>query len=262
MRNRLLILAALLVAAPLEAQVIAPSDTTFADTLDRPSKNLITIGGGRQWFDESAALHPAQFLAMRVARRLGGFASLGVNGSIMRPTSRGEYFPWNRQVYFINNTTGQDTVVLYAVSQRVVLATYGIDADARLPIGRSLGDPGSGMVRRAIGGTELLAAAGAGFHSMWLDPEQTRRNRVVGGTSFLLGAGLSVPLGNTAAVQLRVDDMILGGYDRNDLSLADPLFYEDLFPNPVEAPPPEKQTLHNMRLTLSFSYVPMIPGAR
>ena len=58
---------------------------------------------------------------------------------------------------------------------------------------------------------------------------------------------------------MRVDDVIFLRYDRDRLSLSDPLFAEDLFPNPDPVPPAAKRTVHNVRLSVVFSYV---PGAR
>jgi hypothetical protein len=56
--------------------------------------------------------------------------------------------------------------------------------------------------------------------------------------------------------RLRVDDIVMMNYDRDLLSLHDRLFFDDLFPNPVTQPPPEKSTIHNPRISVAFSFTP------
>jgi len=202
---------------------------------------------GYQWFDESAALNATPFIGMRVSRPIGQFFSAGLNLAFSRPDSRGEYFPWNRQVYFSDASHQNDTTLIFQANQRVTLGTYGVDAGLRF---------GGGQRSGRFGMPEVTLGAGAGFYSLWLDPERTSGNNIRGGLSFLLGGGLSLPVGQSTSIGVRVDDLILTNYYRDMLSLSDPLFFEDLFDNPAENAPRAKSTVHNPRMTISFSFVP------
>ena len=206
----------------------------------------VSMLGGYQWFDESAALRSSPLLGVRVSRVFGSFVTAGFNATMMRPESRGEFFPWNRQVYFSDATHKNDTTLLFQMNQRVTLATYGLDVGLRLG-----GKRGSRLM-----GADVAVSAGAGFWSLWLDPERTSGNNIRGGLSFPIGAGIGIPLSRGAGVGVRVDDVILTNFYRDVLSLSDPLFSEDLFRNPTFIAPPAKSTIHNVRLTVAFSFVP------
>jgi len=203
--------------------------------------------GGYQWFDKSAALNGAPFIGMRVSRPIRQIFSAGLNLAFSRPGSKGEYFPLNRQIYFSDASHQNDTTLLFQANQRVTLGTYGVDAGVRF---------GGGDRRGLFGMPEVTASVGAGFYSVWLDPERTRGNNVRGGISYSFGGGIAIPAGTSTSIGLRIDDVILTNYYRSWLSLSDPLFSDDLFPNPAATAPPEETTVHNLRMTISFSFVP------
>jgi hypothetical protein len=175
--------------------------------------------------------------------------TLGVNAAFARPTTRGDYFPWNRQIYFSDGAHARDTILIFNVSQRVTLATYGLEGGVRL-------HPAALVLPFTSGPLELEAGVGAGGYTIWLDPEQQRRNESFNGIQFMLGAGIGVPLGPTSSLRVRLDDVILTDFDRERLSLHDMLFHDDLFLNPVRTPPAAKSTIHNPRLSVAFSFVP------
>ena len=228
-----------------------PAALAAQDTLDTgvAAKSLYRVEalGGMQWFDKSAALNSTPFIGMRVSRPIGRFFSAGLNMVFGRPGSKGEYFPWNRQVYFSDASHTQDTTLIFQANQRVTLATYGADAGIRFG-----GDKSNTRFRIP----EVTLLAGAGFWSLWLDPERTHGNNVRGGLSFSIGGGLGLPVGRGTTIGLRIDDVILTNYYRNMLSLHDPLFFEDLFANPTIEVPAAKSTVHNPRMTIAFSFVP------
>jgi hypothetical protein len=72
----------------------------------------------------------------------------------------------------------------------------------------------------------------------------------------MLGAGIGVPVGGSSTIRLRVDDLIFTDFDRDWFSLSDPLFAEELFPNPVTTPPAKEWRIHNPRLSVQFTFVP------
>jgi hypothetical protein len=181
--------------------------------------------------------------------------SVGANAVFSRPTSRGDYFPWNRQPYFSDQQRRNDTTLVFEVSQRVTVATFGLDA------GFQFGGLRDEAARAfSIRSVLLDVGGGLGLYRVWLDPEQTRGNESFGGLQLSLGGGVGLPVGRTSVVGLRVDDVILTDFDRDRLSLSDPLLREDLFRNPRPNPPAAKSTIHNLRFSVLFSYIP--GGAR
>ena len=205
---------------------------------------------GYQRFDESAALDGAPFIGMRLGRSLGRLFTGAINLNFSRPTTRGEYFPWNRQIYFSDAGHLNDTTLLFQVEQRVTFATTTLD------FGVGFGGRERLDGRAGLRDVRLSVNAGAGFWAIWLDPERTKGNNGHGGMAFPLGAELALPLGRSTSVSARVDDVILTNFYRSMFSLSDPLLSEDLFDNPLVEPPPAKTPIHNMRLTLAFSFVP------
>jgi hypothetical protein len=214
--------------------------------------NLYRVAGlvGYQWFDESSALDNAPFIGMRISRGIGRMFSGGLSVAFARPTTKGEYFPWNRQIYFSDASHQNDTTLLFQVEQRVTIATSTLD------LGFGIGGESPGGGRFALGGVRASVNVGAGFWAVWLDPERTKGNNGHGGMAFPIGGGIMIPVGRGASLGARIDDVILTNFYRDMFSLSDPLLSEDLFLNPLVTPPPPKTPIHNMRLTFAFSFVP------
>ena len=215
-----------------------------------PSAYRVSGLFGYQFFDKHAALDKAPFIGMRVSRSLGKILTAGLSVAFTRPTTRGEYFPWNRQIYFSDASHVNDTTLLFQVEQRVTMATPTVDVGVELGMrprrGRGID----------IGGTRLALNAGAGIWTVWLDPERSKGNNTHAGPAFPFGGGITVPVGRAASLGFRLDDVIQFNYFYGMYNLSDPLLSEDLFLNPLVPPPPVKTPVHNMRLTFSFSFVP------
>jgi hypothetical protein len=221
------------------------------DTVPIPA-NPYRVGAlfGYQWFDKSSALDKAPFLGMRVSHGLTRMFNAGLSVAFSRPTTKGEYFPWNRQIYFSDASHLNDTTLLFQVEQRVTVATSTVD------VGFVLGGDSPDGRGHSFGGAQVSLNAGAGFWAIWLDPERTKGNNAHGGMAFPIGGGVGIPVGRAALVGLRIDDVIMTNFYRSMFDLSDPLLSEDLFHNPLVTPPAPKTPTHNMRLTLSFSFVP------
>ena len=208
---------------------------------------------GYQWYDKASALRNAPSVGIRIVNprivpSLPGI-SLGFSGNVARPTTRGEYFPWNRQIYYSDINRRNDTTLVFEVSQRVTMATYGAE------LGWRMGGGGLGSIP-GFSAASFELSAGIGGYSFWLDPEQNRRNEIKSGLSFSFGGGFGVPLPGNSTLRLRLDDVVLTNFNRDWFSLHDPLFREELFPNPVTAPPAAKNIVHNLRLTAQFAFLP------
>jgi hypothetical protein len=233
-------LAAALASAPLGAQdttsVVAVRDS--AAVLVRGFE--VTAGSGYQMFDKSAALRDAPIVGLRITGRDIGRVRLGVTAAFARPLTRGDYFPWNRQIYFSDQARRNDTALVFEVSQRVTLASYGADAALQLGGVRAPDARGLGAVQFEVGG-------GVGGYTFWLDPEQVRRSRSFSGLAFSAGAGVGVPVGGAITLRLRVDDVIFTNFDRQQFSLS---------VNPVTTPPEARSIVHNPRFSVGFSFIP------
>ena len=247
-----LALALLATARPASAQVadsVGLQDTLAVVTRWNFEVSALT---GYQWYDESSALRNAPTLGFRVTSpRLYGPLTIGFLGSYARPTTRGDYFPWNRQIYFSDQARRNDTTLVFEVSQRVGIAHVGVEAGTRF--GGAPRTPGRMLDYRTV---TFDASVGIGAYGIWLDPEQARRNTRRSGGSYMLGAGFGVPVGGTSTIRLRVDDLIFTDFDRDWFNLHDPLFAEELFPNPVTPPPAKEYRIHNPRLSVMFTFVP------
>jgi hypothetical protein len=266
MRTRFLLLgrvtATALVALSLAASTggaQTPDTTTVitADSATASPTRLFEISalGGYQWFDDAAALNGSPTIGFRAMspRSVLGVPGLtfGVTAAFARPTTRGDYFPWNRQIYYSDINRRNDTTLVFEVSQRVTMVHYGAELGFRA--GGAAGPTRGLMDLRAIA---LEVSGGIGGYAFYEDPEQNRRNEVHAKPALSLGGGLGIPMPGNAMLRFRVDDLIFTGFDREWFSLHDPLFAEELFQNPERTPPAPKSTVHNLRLSVQFSFVP------
>ena len=208
---------------------------------------------GYQFFDKAAALHNSPTFGLRIVNPhiVGAIPGLsfGVSASFARPNTRGDYFPWNRQIYFSDQQRRNDTTLVFEVSQRLTMAHFGGELGYR--IGAS--DAGN----RRFGdwrGLVVDLTGGVGGYAFWEDPEQNHHNQVHSKLSYLLGGGIGVPLPARSMLHFRVDDLIFTGYNRNWFSLADPLFSEELFQSTPTNNPAPKSTVHNLRMSVQFSF--------
>jgi hypothetical protein len=254
-------LVALLLVAPAAAgaQVSDSVGTNIQGATAGGHRYEVAAIGGYQWFDKAAALRGAPTMGLRVIhpdlldRWLPGL-TIGANAAFARPTTRGDYFPWNRQIYYSGDASRRnDTTLVFEVSQQVTMAWVGLDVGYRYG-----GRPSEPAMRspadwRAL---QLDASVGPGLYGFWLDPEQSGRNVMHSRRGWLLGGGIGIPMPGNTKILLRAEDMVFVWYDRNWFSLSDPLFSEELWPNPVKTPPAAKGTVHNARLTVQFSFVP------
>ena len=254
------LLVALLVAPAIAGAQVTDSVGTVVPQGDDVGGRRYEVAAlaGYQWFDKAAALEGTPTMGLRVIhpgviKRLPGI-TFGANASFARPTTRGDYFPWNRQIYFSGDATRRnDTTLVYEVSQQVTMAWFGLDVGYRYAGRQASPTMKSFTDWRAL---EVDASVGAGVYGFWLDPEQERKNVVRSHRGWLLGGGVGIPLPGNTKILLRAEDLVFIWFNRDWFSLSDPLFAEELFKNPVKTPPPAKGTVHNARLTVQFSFIP------
>lgn len=246
---------ALALPAASQAQV---ADTTLAeDSAVVGAQRVFEVSAvtGYQWFDKSSAVRHAPMFGVRILNprilpAVPGL-TLGFSAGVARPTTRGDYFPWNRQIYYSDINRRNDTTLVYEVSQRLTMATYGAEVGYRF----GGGEAAAGLLG-GIRAAALDVSAGIGGYAFWEDPEQNRANEVHSKLAYSLGAGVGVPVAGNAFIRLRADDHIFTGYDREWFSIHDPLFSEELFGHLQRTPPEAKRTIHNLRLSVQFSFYP------
>ena len=219
-------------------------DTALSRRPSMPSE--VAAVSGIQFFAKSAALDYSPTLGMHVRRPFRNFFIAGGGIVVARPLTRGWYFPWNRQVYFSDASHLNDTTLIFQINQRVTVATLTVDGGLRFA-----GPTGTMFERFGVEGT-----VGLGRYIIWADPERARENKRMSAMTWQIGGGATMALGSSARLLVRMDDMIFTNFDRDFLSLSDPLFAEDLFSNPVLTPPAKQKTIHNPRFTFGFTFVP------
>ncbi|MFO7261497.1 MAG: outer membrane beta-barrel protein [bacterium] len=187
-----------------------------------------------QRFDEAAALEngPAAGLEVmyfaRPAVAVGGYLSVG------RPKTRGEYFP-------LVGLKFEDSTFFYLPDQTVTQIGFGI----------------AGLLRFAsLEPFAPYVTAGAGRTRFFMDPEQNRGIRSESVATWMLGGGVQYSSGGGVGLRLDVRDEIFTGFDREIFSVVDPLYIDRTMPHPNPSIPEAKSTVHNIRVSLAFSFVP------
>ena len=89
-----------------------------------------------------------------------------------------------------------------------------------------------------------------------LDPEQNRSEEKRDGYSLNLGVGATYAIAGGAGIVLEIRDVALFEYDRDWFDLSDPLLAEPRVPEPAGEPPAKQSTIHNLRFSVGFTYVP------
>ena len=260
---------ALLLGAPavLAAQTPDTLETSIADSIaGGASSRLYEVSAitGYQWFDRSAALGNAPTFGLRavnpnILESVPGL-SFGVAFAFARPTTRGDYFPWTRQTFVSDAAHRNDTTVVYEVSQRVTMAHYVAEVGYRF--GGRARDVGAG--RRGFDWRTATAEVNAGFggYAFWEDPEQSYQNlnyhedALHAQPALSFGGGLGIPMPRNTTLRIRLDDLVFLRYDREWFNLHDPLFSEELFSDRQPTPPAARSTVHNLRLSVQFSFLP------
>lgn len=186
---------------------------------------------GLQDFDGSSALKSAAVGGVDAAYSLTPNVAVGFFGQMSRPQTDPDFFP------LVRLTFGDETE-FHQPAEHVTSYAVGVQARLSRPLGR--------ITPHVLGGL--------GYYAFTLDPEQNRSDRSNGGLTLGLGAGATYGLGERAGVIVELRDLVFFDYDRDWFNLSDPLFTETRFPEP--APPPKESTIHNLRLTVGFSYVP------
>jgi len=189
--------------------------------------------------EEATALQPAASLGFDAVYRLTGGLSFGATFDFAPGRTDARYF-----VAVIEY--GRDTTRIYRVGQEVGTLHYGLSV---------LLEPGRGRVAPYLIG-------GAGGYALYLETQINDGPRRVDGLMFHGGGGLRFELGASTGIELDVRDFVYTDYDReqlNPIRVAHRNRQPDgsvRFPGEEADVPAPKTTVHNVRLSVGFSYRP------
>ena len=184
-------------------------------------------------FAEESALENAPFLGLDASYFVTRNFAIGLTGLTARVKTDGSFFPLVLMDF-------GDTTYVYSVAQQTTLVSAGAHVQAHLPMDR----------------IDLYATAGGGVYRFYMDPRRTQTvTRSTGGT-LLLGGGVSYNINPRVGVRLDARDMMLLSYDRNDFDATVDYVRNDRIPDIAAAPPEAKETVHNLRFALGFSFIP------
>ncbi|MBI4540641.1 MAG: outer membrane beta-barrel protein [Gemmatimonadetes bacterium] len=180
--------------------------------------------------DNSSAIRDAGMVGIEAAYYFAPSFAVGVTGNFGRSKSDGTYFGAARFPL-------GDSLVTLHIDQKLSIATYGAIAKVGLSVGR----------------LSPFVAGGVGGYFLFLDPQSNDKPVTVSDLGFEVGGGFHLALTERAGIRADLRDLVFTGYDRDALNLVNPRFRTDTF---LEgAPPPEKATIHNVRVSFGFSYL-------
>lgn len=192
-----------------------------------------TVMIGMQDYDGSSALESSLVGAIDASYYVAPNLAVGFFGQVSRPKTDEQFFPLVRLNF-------GDETELHQPAQIVTNYVFGLQARLSKSFSR--------LTPHAVGGIA--------YYAFNLAAEQNRSDESRDGLSFSLGAGATYGLSSSAGLSFEIRDVVLLDYDRDWFDLSDPLFSEPRFPQPGGEPPPKESTIHNLRLTVGFSYIP------
>lgn len=188
----------------------------------------------------SAKMWPQAGLSALYGVRSG--VRVGVYMEASRPETSPDYYR-----YALLRTTG--SYQLFAITQRVVVLSYGLTAAVDVPFARRFGP---------------FLRAGVGQHSVYQDVQRSNTTSAVTGTEFSVGGGFNYDVSNNIAVRLDLTDFMWSNWDRDALNTVSPAFQNTTFPedNPAGVAWGKPSLIHNLRFGLGFTFTPSSGGTR
>ena len=200
----------------------------------------VKLRGGAQLYPEASAIETGPILGVEALYNFTPRISVGPALDFAATKSDGRFY-----VAVLN--FGADSTRIFNVGQELSVAHYGANLQFDVsPTSR---------FRPYLSG-------GAGGYTIYLSPQAADAPQRNSGLMFQAGGGINFALTEAAGIALDVRDIVYTDYDREELNPIRPVhrnLNEDgtyKFPGAQEDLPEAKSTLHNVRLTLGFSYVP------
>jgi hypothetical protein len=198
---------------------------------------LVSPRGGLLHYQREASLKSAPVLGVDATYFFTPTFGVGTTLSVARSNTRGEDF---LAALNFGIPSDGDTTLYFGVTQPVTLFDVGLLGTARMPLGRF---------------TPFLVG-GLGVYTLYLNPQVNASPRRLSNMSANIGGGVDLLLGKSGSVQLGLRDLILTRFRRDFLNPSEPRFFERRFAEDLPAPPAAKNTVHNLQLTVGFSFRP------
>jgi hypothetical protein len=216
--------------------VVALASATTVEAQFVAREFRVTPRFGYIRFDEATSIENAPHVGLSTDFAITKNFAIGLTLGSSQPETRAEDF--------LRAQRFGDTTYVYGVKQSLSVLDYGARALAALP---------------EMGRIAPFAHGGAGFYTIYLDPQISGGPSRVTKTMYSIGGGANLRLGGSAGVTFDVRDMIFSGYNRDRLYQATPsdfAFGED-FPRAATT----KRTTHNLVFSVGFSFTPRLPDA-
>lgn len=211
----------------------------LAEAQAPPGEWGVDLRGGAMIYDDASALETGGAFTFEALYQITPRFAVGPTIDYVRSQSQGEYFPAVLEL-------GEDSTRVRHVGQTVNALNYGAVVTADVL-------PASAL--------SLYLSGGGGGYRLFLDAQANEGAVRMDGWMAQLGGGIRYAITEAAGLHLDARDVIYGDFDREMLNPVDErqrcvqnqldlcgLGDLDL----TEA----KSTLHNLRVTLGFSYVP------
>ncbi len=201
----------------------------------------VEVSAGTQMYAASSSLTTSPMLALEALYQVTPRVALGPAVQFHRADTDGSFF-----VAAVD--LGADSTRIYQVGQTLSAFHYGLNAHVSLMPGGSL-DP--------------YVVLGAGGATLYLDTQANDDFRRVTHQMMLGGAGVRYAVTESSGIQVDVRDVVYRNFDREVLNPVEERLRNCTgdgacrFPDAERADLPEKQdTIHNIRLSIGFTYVP------
>jgi hypothetical protein len=183
-------------------------------------------------WQEETGLKDAAMLGVDANYKVSSNFALGVRFDVARPGTDGKYFP-------AEMTFGDDTTMIFEVSQPLTVLQYGVQAQFE------------------VGGAfSVFAKGGGGGRTITLDPQASRGRIANSDWAVMVGGGLRLRAGGGTAVMLEVQDLVYLNYARESINPVEPRFRPTRFPDVVPYQPEFTGTAHNIYAAISFIFTP------
>jgi hypothetical protein len=201
--------------------------------------------GGVYLYGAASGFDDAAFFGGDVYYFLNEYLGIGLTLSFARPVMDGSVFD-RVQFSFL-----ADTSALYRVGQQVTQATYAPVVVAAVE----------------AGGFDIRGYGGVGGTTFYLDPEINAGNKSETIMSWFLGGGVGYRFTERSGVRVEVRDEVFTGFERDKFFPAENRtgyrnegrrFVNDRIPEANGSPPEPDETIHNIRLSIGFIFMPSL----
>lgn len=203
-------------------------------------KWAVNLRGGAILFQEASAINTAPVIGVEALYRFSPRIAVGPSLDFAYARSDGRYF-----IAVLD--FGPDSTRTFEVGQNLSVVHFGANALLNL------------LSRDRFG---AYGALGGGGYAVYLGAQTNNGPQRVTGLQAQAGAGVRYAFSGSTGVQLDARDVIYFGFDRDELNPVRPDQRNVRpdgsirFPAAEHDLSDESSTLHNVRLTLGFTYVP------